>query len=86
MAVRLSSYDNMGAWYAHSFHAEWNGQRFEQWGRVIAFNPRVSLKYSLFAPRPDLTDSPENYFFMTIDSKTEMERLCWRLLKTIHDQ
>jgi len=47
------------------FTAEWNGKRFEQWGRVIEFVPNVSLKYSLFAPRPDLTDSPENYFFMT---------------------
>jgi uncharacterized protein YndB with AHSA1/START domain len=47
------------------FTVEWDGQRFEQWGRVIEFIPNVSLKYSLFAPRPDLTDSPENYFFMT---------------------
>ena len=47
------------------FTAEWNGQRFEQWGRVIEFIPNVSLKYSLFAPRPYLTDSLENYFFMT---------------------
>jgi len=60
------------------FTAEWNGQRFEQWGRVIEFIPNVLLKYSLFAPRPDLTDSPENYFFMTYrledrDGKTLLE-------------
>jgi uncharacterized protein YndB with AHSA1/START domain len=47
------------------FTAEWNGQRFEQWGRVIEFIPHVSLQYTLFAPRPDLTDSPENYFVMS---------------------
>jgi uncharacterized protein YndB with AHSA1/START domain len=47
------------------FSTAWNGQVFEQWGTVLGFDPNVSLKYSLFAPRPDLTDSPENYFFMT---------------------
>jgi len=47
------------------FATEWNGQRFEQWGKVIEFIPYSAIKYSLFAPRPDLTDSPENYFFMT---------------------
>lgn len=47
------------------FSTAWNGQVFEQWGTVVGFDPNVSLKYSLFAPRPDLTDSPENYFFMT---------------------
>jgi len=47
------------------FAAEWNGQLFEQKGRVIEFLPNSLLKYSLFAPRPDLSDSPENYFFMT---------------------
>jgi uncharacterized protein YndB with AHSA1/START domain len=42
-----------------------DGEVFEQWGVVMGFDPNVSLKYSLFAPRPGLTDSPENYFFMT---------------------
>lgn len=45
--------------------AEWEGQSFEQWGRVLAFDPPASLSYSLFAPRPDLEDLPENYFTMT---------------------
>ena len=47
------------------FSTAWNGQVFEQWGTVLGFDPNVSLKYSLFAPRPGLADSPENYFFMT---------------------
>jgi uncharacterized protein YndB with AHSA1/START domain len=47
------------------FTAEWNGQRFEQWGRVIEVIPPVSLQYTLFAPRPDLDDRPENYFLMS---------------------
>ena len=38
---------------------------FEQWGTVLEFAPTKLLKYSLFAPRPDLADSPENYFFMS---------------------
>ena len=47
------------------FSTEWNGQVFEQWGSVIEFSPNSTLKYSLFAPRPGIIDSPENYFFMT---------------------
>ncbi len=47
------------------FSSEWEGQRFEQWGKIIEFEPNSTLRYSLFAPRPDLVDSPENYFVMT---------------------
>lgn len=46
------------------FKTEWEGEVFEQWGKVLEFNPGKSLKYSLFAPRPDLEDKPENYFSM----------------------
>ena len=46
------------------FRSEWNGQVFEQWGKVLEFNPYKSLSYTLFAPRPDLEDKPENYFIM----------------------
>lgn len=47
------------------FRTEWGDKLFEQWGTVIEFIPEKTLKYSLFAPRDDLQDSPENYFFMT---------------------
>jgi uncharacterized protein YndB with AHSA1/START domain len=47
------------------FRAAWNDQVFEQWGHVMEYSPNNSLKYSLFAPQPGLTDCPENYFFMT---------------------
>ena len=47
------------------FTTPWGDKIFEQWGTVIDVVPLKSLKYSLFAPRPDLTDIPENYFFMT---------------------
>src|ERR1044072_9151805 len=47
------------------FRNEWNGQTFEQKGTVLEFMPDSRLKYSLFFPRPDLEDIPENHFFMT---------------------
>lgn len=47
------------------FVSEWEGQRFEQWGQVLTFGPPASLSYTLFAPRPDLEDRPENHFTMT---------------------
>ena len=39
------------------FSTAWEDKVFEQWGKVLAF--------SLFAPRPDLEDKPENYFIMS---------------------
>jgi len=58
------------------FKSEWNGQIFEQWGTVVEFDPYEKLKYTLFAPRPDLEDKPENYFEMEyklINSKNGTE-------------
>jgi uncharacterized protein YndB with AHSA1/START domain len=47
------------------FTSEWEGQTFEQWGVVLEVEAPARLRYSLFAPRPDLEDRPENYFTMT---------------------
>ena len=47
------------------FTNEWQGQTFEQWGTVVLVDAPNRLAYSLFAPRPDLEDKPENYFTMT---------------------
>ncbi|MGV8966489.1 MAG: SRPBCC domain-containing protein [Cellulomonas sp.] len=47
------------------FTVQWDGGRFEQWGMVLEFDRPRQLSYSLFAPRPDLVDAPENYFTMT---------------------
>jgi uncharacterized protein YndB with AHSA1/START domain len=47
-----------------SFRSEWDGQVFEQWGTVLEYREPNRLRYSLFAPRPNLVDSPENYFEM----------------------
>jgi uncharacterized protein YndB with AHSA1/START domain len=49
------------------FSAEWQGQTFEQWGTVLEFDAPRRLRYSLFAPRPELEDRPENYFTMTYE-------------------
>lgn len=49
------------------FRNEWDGHVFEQKGTVLEFVPESHLKYSLFFPRADLRDTPENYFFMTYE-------------------
>lgn len=47
------------------FRTAWEDKVFEQWGKVLAFQPNELASYSLFAPRPGLEDSPENYFTMS---------------------
>ena len=47
------------------FRNEFQGQIFEQKGIVLEVRPNTLAKYSLFFPRPDLEDKPENYFTMT---------------------
>ncbi|SHL74502.1 SRPBCC family protein [Flavobacterium chilense] len=47
------------------FRNEWEGQVFEQWGTVLEVIPNQKVKYSLFFPRPELEDKPENYFIMS---------------------
>ena len=49
------------------FRNQWDGRVFEQKGTVLEFSPASRLKYSLFFPRPDVQDMPENYFFMTYE-------------------
>lgn len=46
------------------FSTVWEGNIFEQWGTVLEFEVNRILKYNLFAPRPGLSDLPENYFIM----------------------
>lgn len=47
------------------FVTKWEKQIFEQWGKILEVRENELLKYSLFAPRPDLEDKPENYFVMS---------------------
>ncbi|MCC9017656.1 SRPBCC family protein [Flavobacterium lipolyticum] len=60
------------------FRNEWEGQVFEQWGTVLEIIPNQKIKYSLFFPRPELEDKPENYFVMSYvlteeNQKTKLE-------------
>jgi uncharacterized protein YndB with AHSA1/START domain len=60
------------------FITEWEGKLFEQWGKVLEVRPNELVKYSLFAPGPDLEDKPENHFIMTYvltqqDGQTKLE-------------
>jgi uncharacterized protein YndB with AHSA1/START domain len=47
------------------FHTEWQGNVYEQWGRILEVVPHSLVRYSLFAPRPGLEDIPEYHFVMT---------------------
>lgn len=60
------------------FRNEWEGQVFEQWGKVLEIIPNQKIRYSLFFPRPGLEDKPENYFIMSYvlseeNQKTKLE-------------
>ena len=60
------------------FRTEWENKVFEQWGKVLEVIPYQLVRYSLFAPRPDLEEKPENYFIMNYiltaeDSRTKLE-------------
>lgn len=46
------------------FKTAWEGQVFEQWGKILEIVPHKLIRYSLFAPRPGLEDKPENYIVM----------------------
>ena len=46
------------------FTTAWEDKIFEQWGKLLEIKPNELLRYSLFAPRPDLEDKAENYFEM----------------------
>jgi uncharacterized protein YndB with AHSA1/START domain len=81
--VKLWQYgsDLLTSWEIGSdikFRTAWEDKVFEQWGKVLEFRKNEVLKYSLFAPRPDLEDKPENYFIMSyvltqIDGQTKLE-------------
>lgn len=46
------------------FLLEWEGKSYRQWGTIMQFFPNERLTYTLFSPRPDLEDKPENYITM----------------------
>lgn len=46
------------------FKTAFGDKIFEQWGKILEVKTNEVLRYSLFAPRPNLEDKPENYFEM----------------------
>lgn len=56
------------------FRNEWEGQVFEQWGTVLEVVLNEKIRYSLFFPRPELEDKPENYFIMSYVLKEENQK------------
>jgi uncharacterized protein YndB with AHSA1/START domain len=43
------------------FRGEWNGQTFEDKGKIVTFDPRHELAYSHYSPMTGKPDEPENY-------------------------
>jgi uncharacterized protein YndB with AHSA1/START domain len=46
------------------FKTEWEGKVYQQWGKVLDVRQNELIKYSLFAPNPELEDKAENYFII----------------------
>jgi len=63
------------------FRNEWEGQVFEQWGTVLEVIPNQKIKYSLFFPRPELEDKPENYFIMSYILTKENQKVKLEILQ-----
>ena len=63
------------------FRYEWEGQVFEQWGTVLEVVPNQKIKYSLFFPRPELEDKPENYFIISYILSEENQKVKLEILQ-----
>lgn len=63
------------------FVTKWGENTFEQWGTVLEFTPITKLRYSLFAPRPNLEDKPENYFEMIYSLKKENDHTILKIIQ-----
>jgi len=57
------------------FRNEWESQVFEQWGTVLEIVPNQKIRYSLFFPRPELEDKPENHFIMSYVLSQENQKV-----------
>jgi len=47
----------------------YNGKRYEDKGRILAFDPDDRLQFTHFSPMSGKPDEPENYHTVTIDLK-----------------
>lgn len=66
------------------FRTAWEDQVFEQWGTVLEFQAPQRLRYSLFAPRPDLEDKPENYFEMVYELANQGDQTLLQITQIDH--
>ncbi|HEU4928260.1 MAG TPA: SRPBCC family protein [Candidatus Krumholzibacteria bacterium] len=48
-----------------------NGKRYEDKGRILAFDPEERLQFTHFSPMSGKPDEPENYHTITIDLEEE---------------
>lgn len=64
MAIWKRTQHQLGRRNTNLFPYRMGCKVLEQWGEVLEVHPLELIKYSLFAPRPDLEDKPENYFIM----------------------
>ena len=60
------------------FRTEVEGYVTEQWGTVLAVRKNELIRYSLFTPRTDMEDKPENYnvtsyVLTTVGGQTKIE-------------
>ncbi len=46
---------------------EWQGQRYEDKGVILQFDPERRLRFTHFSPLSGLPEKPENYHTVTID-------------------
>ena len=63
------------------FTTEWEGTVFEQWGIIQDVQENKLIKYTLFAPRPDLEDKPENYFLMIYQLTKEANHVMLEIIQ-----
>lgn len=63
------------------FRNEWEGQVFEQWGSILEIVPNQKIKYSLFFPRPELEDKPENYYIMSYILSEESNKVKLQIIQ-----
>jgi uncharacterized protein YndB with AHSA1/START domain len=63
------------------FITEWQGTTFKQWGTILEIRHHELIRYSLFAPRPDLEDKPENYFIMNYILSSDHEKTILNILQ-----
>jgi uncharacterized protein YndB with AHSA1/START domain len=48
------------------FSGEWKGQRYEDKGEILTFEPQQEMSYSHWSPLAGTEDSPENYHVVRI--------------------